>query len=454
MDFLNAMHRPWTPCRRLPLVSALAAACLLAIPGATHAQVSLVTVVDLAQRNSAQVREAQADVLKARAALSESRDAVIPSLTFSTGLPAFPEVGFTGSPPSIWTATVQSLVFSIPQKRYIDAARMGLGAATANLKDASERVALDASVDYLELAAVDNELASAHEQDQYAARLVSIEEQRAEAGIDPLGSLLEARLTAAQIRLARIRLEARAGTLAAQLSALTGLPADTIHPEPKSIPEIPKLTGETHAADGPIGIQAAKLAAQSKFLVAKGDEEINYLPQLSFFAQYNRNTTLLNDVNSFFARPLPANNFGSGVAIQIPLFDMGHRAKARESAADALRARVEAEDAQQKNDVVIAQLNGTLRELDAMAEVASLKQQIATEQLKTVRTQLEFGSGESSGNGVTPQLSPKAEQLAEIDAGQKLQDSLDAGFQLARARLNLLEALGHMQDWLNELHGK
>jgi outer membrane protein TolC len=441
------MHR--TP----PMSSALAAALLCVLPLAARAQVSLMTVVDLAQRNSTHVREAAADVRKAMAALSESRDAIFPSITFSTGLPAFPEVGFTGSPPSIWTATVQSLIFSIPQKRYIDAAHAGLNAAMTNLQDAKERVALDASVDYIEFETVDKELAAAHEQEEWAQRLVSIEEQRAEAGVDPLSALLEARLTAAQIRLARIRLEARAGTLAAQLAALTGLPTGTIQPEPQSIPEIPKLNGEIRANE-PEAITAAKLAAQSKFLVAKGDEEINFLPQLSFFAQYNRNTTLLNDVNSFFAKPLPANNFGSGIEIQIPLFDLGHRAKAKESAADALRARVEAEDAQHKNDIAVTELNGTLRELDAEAEVASLKQQIAAEQLKTVRAELEYGNGAAGGPGAPAQTSPKAEELAEIDASQKLQDSLDAGFQLAKARLNLLEALGHIQDWLNELHGK
>src|ERR1700688_4350919 len=92
-------------------------------PSILSAQVSLPTVIDLAQRNSTAVRIAQADLNKAGAALAESRDVVVPSLSLGTGLPAFPEVGFTGNPPSIWTATVQSLVFSIPQKRYIEAAR-------------------------------------------------------------------------------------------------------------------------------------------------------------------------------------------------------------------------------------------------------------------------------------------------------------------------------------------
>jgi hypothetical protein len=99
-------------------------------------------------------------------------------------------------------------------------------------------------------------------------------------------------------------------------------------------------------------------------------------------------------------------------------------------------------------------LTGSLRELDAQSEIASLKQQIADEQLKSVLTQLELGNGSGTGVGALPQLTPKAEQLARIDERQKFEDALDAGLDLSKARLNLLRALGHMEDWLNELHGK
>jgi len=115
---------------------------------------------------------------------------------------------------------------------------------------------------------------------------------------------------------------------------------------------------------------------------------------------------------------------------------------------------VEAEQAQKQNDLQIASLTGSLRELDALAEVASLKQEIAAEQLKTVLAQLELGNGAGSGPGAPAQLSPKAEQLARIDERQKYQEALDAGLDLSKARLNLLRALGHMEDWLHELHAK
>jgi outer membrane protein TolC len=434
-------------------IVAAMAATLMWMPAAAHAQVSLATVVDLAQRNSTGVRAAQADVNKARALLSESKDAVIPSVSVSTGVPVFPEVGFTGSPPSIYSATVQSLVYSIPQKRYIDAAGLGVQAATSRLKDTREQVALDASTAYIELDIVNQELVDAHQQEQFAGRLVDIEQQRTEAGVDPLSELLQARLTAAQIKLKRQHLESRAAILEKQLSALTGLPEGSIKIDHASIPEIPQVHGEVPAQDL-AGVHASQLIANSKRAQAKGDNESSYIPELRFFMQYNRNTNLLNDVSSFFAKPLPANNLASGISVEIPLVDMGRHARARESAADALRAKVEAEQAQKQNDLAIADLSGSIRELDTQAEIASLKQQIADEQLKTVLTQLELGNGSGSGPGSVPQTSPKAEQQARIDEGQKTEDALDAGFELAKARLSLLRALGHMDDWLHELHGK
>jgi outer membrane protein TolC len=433
--------------------SLFAGAVVAAASSIAPAQVSLKTVVDLAQRNSVAVRLAQADVAKASAQLSESKDAIIPTVQFSTGIPVFPEVGFTGEPPSIFTTTVQTLIFGIPQKHFIDSARLGLQAASSRLIDAREQVALDASTAYIELDTVSRELEAARRQEGFAGRLVEIEEKRAEAGVDPLSELLQARLTAAEIKLRVQHLEGRERTVAKQLSTLTGLPFGSITTDHASIPEIPQFHGDfpPHTVEG---VRSAQLLAHSRQLAAKAQQEINYLPQLSFDAQYNRNTTLLNDVNSFFAKPLPANNFSSGIAIQVPLLSMGQRARAREAGADALRATVEAEQAERQSDIQIFDLSNSIRELDTLAEIAALKQQIASDQLQTVLTQLELGNGAGSSPGAPPQLTPRAEQLARIEEIQKLDESMDAGLDLSKARLGLLRALGHMQDWLLLVHAR
>jgi outer membrane protein TolC len=432
--------------------SALFGIALACLPAVLSAQISLGTVVELAERNSSAVKLAETDVRKAEALLAETRDVYIPNFVIGSSFGP-PSIGFPAGQPSIANASMQSLAFSLPQGQYIRAARVGIQAATLSLNDAKQQVALDASTAYIELDTAERELDAAHRQATSAARLVDIEQQRTEAGVDPLSELLQARLTAAQLKVRLLHLESRIGTLASQLATLTGLPATSMKAEHASIPEIPAIRAD-EAASPVSGIQSAQEQARSKQLQAHGDVLASkILPVIGFGAQYNRDSTLLNNYNFYYAH-FKADNFSAGFSIQIPLFDLNHRAKARETAAEALRATAEAEQAQRQNDVQIATLSGSLRELDALAEVASLKQQIAAEQLKTVQTQLQTGNGAGSEPGAAPQLSPKAEQLAQIDESQKSMDSMDAEFDLSKARLSLLRALGHMEDWLHELQAR
>ena len=432
------------------LASAFLGLALAAVPAAVEAQVSLATVVDLAQRNSNTVKLADADVRKAQAVLAQAQDSYIPNLLVGSTVGG--SIGFPTGQPSIANASSQSLVLSFPQRQYIRAARAGIQSATLSLKDAKEQVALDASSAYIELDTVNRELDAARQQQDLATRLAGIEQQRTEAGVDPLSEMLQARLTAAQLRLKLLHLETRAGTLAKQLSTLTGLPVGSITPDHASIPEIPAVK-----ADQPLrntaGIDAAAMQARAKQFTAKGDALVGTRPQVSFGAQYNLDSNKLNNYSTYYRNFTP-NNFSAGFAIEVPIFDTVNKARARQSAAEALRATVEVEQARRQNEIQIAELNGDLRELDTLAEIASLKQQIAGDQLKTVLTELESGNGAGGRVGGPAQLSPKQEQLARIEERQRFEEAQEAGFDLAKARLNLLRALGHMEDWLHELHSK
>ncbi len=467
---MNAIEQRTTrPTPRLhPAIRrALPYACFLfflaAAVSPASAQVSLSTIITLAQKNSTSVRTAAADLQKAEAVLAESKDVYIPNLVLGSGIGP-PSIGFTFSQPSIASAAMQSLAFSRSQGSYIRAAKAGIDAASLSLKDAREQVAYDASANYIELDAVSRELETLRQGSESASRLMQIEEQRQQAGVDPLSAVLQARLTVAQLKLNRLHLESRAATLIAQLASLTGLPAASIRTDSSSIPPVPEVHADQPSGSPLAGVQAAQAQARAHELQAKGDWLATTIwPQIGFGAQYNRDATSLNNYNQYFGRIDPqtgqqvrfkADNFSAGFTIQIPLFDRERRAKSRESAAEALRGKVEAEQAQHQNDIQVATLDASIRELDALAEVASLKQQISAEQLKAVQSQLQYGNGAGSEPGATPQLSPKAEQLARIDQSQKAIDSLDAGFDLAKARLGLLRALGHMEDWLDELREK
>jgi len=423
---------------------------LACVPAMVSAQVSLATVVDLAQRNSSTVRLAEADVQKAQAALGQTQDAYIPNFVIGSNVGY--SHGFPTGQPSVGSATMQSLVFSYSQREYIKAARAGIDAANLRLKDAREEVALDASNTYIELDTVNRELQAARQQESFAADLVKIEQQRAEAGVDPTLDLLQARLTAAQLKLKRLHLETRAGILTKQIAALTAMPIGSIVPDRSSIPEIPAVTANA-APRRLFAIDAADSLAHSKQLQARGDDLAWRRPQIGFGAVYNYDSDELNSYSTYYKSFTP-NNVSFGIQITIPFFDFALRAKAKETAAEALRATVEVEQAQRQNEIQIATLTGNLRELDTLAEIAALKQQIADDQLKSVLAQLELGNGSGSGPGAQPELTPKAEQLARIDEREKFQDALDAGFDLSKARLSLLRALGHMEDWLGELHAK
>jgi outer membrane protein TolC len=430
---------------RLLLLSAILFAAVSA-----HAQVSLATVVDLAQRNSSAVKLAQADLLKAQASLSQTEDAYIPNFVIASNVGY--SHGFPTGQPSVGSANMQSLVFSYSQRQYLKAARAGIEAANLALKDAREQVALEASTTYIELDTVTRELSAARQQQDFTDSLIRIELERNQAGVDSDMDLLQARLTAANLKLQRLHLETRTATLARQLAVLTDLPLGSILPDHATIPEIPAISANETPSSLP-GVDSALELAHSKQFQAKGDDLAWKRPQIGFGAVYNYDSNELNNYTKYYNNFTP-NNVSFGLQINIPFFDFALRAKARATAAEALRATVEAEQVKRQNDVQIATLTGNLRELDAQAEIASLKQQIADAQLKTVLTQLESGNGSSAGPNAQPQANPKSEQLARIDERQKYQEALDASLGLAKARLNLLRSLGHIEDWLQELHTK
>ncbi len=431
-------------------VAALMLACGWCATGASaRAQISLSTVVDLAQRNSSGVKLAEADVQKTRAVLTEMNDVYIPNLDIGSSIGP-PTIGFPAGQPSIANATMSSLVFSFSQRSYTRAAEAGYRSAQLALKDAAEQTALDASSAYLELDTVTREMDAAAAQQQDAQRLESIEEQRVTAGVDSHSDLLESKLTLAQLHLKQIQLGNRAAILRTQLATMTGLPRASIATLRDSIPPIPAVNTP---AQPMAGLAAAQEHARSLLLQARGDAQVNHLPLVTFGAQYNRDSNSLNNYSTYYQH-FKADNFSIGVTIQIPLFDLVHRDKARESAADALRSRVEAEQVSRQNDVQVATLNAQLAELATLEEIAALKQEIAQDQLRQVQSELQYGNGSGAGADAAPQATPKALQLAEIDEQTKVMDAEETEFNLSKARLSLLRALGHMQDWLSTLGAK
>jgi hypothetical protein len=182
--------------------------------------------------------------------------------------------------------------------------------------------------------------------------------------------------------------------------------------------------------------------ARSKRQTAFGDARYLWRPQVYFEGQYSRFAKYTNIQDYYFR--FQQNNAAVGVQITIPLYDMAHRAKARESAADAAHAQHEADTIRDQFFDNSLRARHTAAELSTRAEIASLDQQLARQQLEILLVQLKAGSGNLSG----PQMSPKDEQTARIAEREKFVAVLNANFDAAQAQISLMRAAGELESWL------
>lgn len=413
-----------------------------------HGQISFTTAIDLALKNSPRVKMAQAEVDKARAVLEQTKDVYIPTLVGGSGLGY--SYGFPVGQPSVFNVTSQSLILNFSQPDYIRAARAALNAANLSLRDVRQAVAEDAAVTYLLLDRDQQRQAALLEQAGFAGRLVNIVQERLDAGQDTPIGLTTARLSAAQIHLAQLHAEDELEADQLHLAKLTGLPAKGLMTISSSIPEFSSRTGDEPGTTGPAtspAVESAYAAAQAKQQTAFGDARYLWRPQVYFAAQYNR-FSKYNNYDQYY-RNFQHNNAGIGVEITLPVIDMVHRAKARESAAEAARALHEADLARDQFFEGRQKVRRTTEELSARAEVATLDQQLAQQQLDVLLVQMQTGNGNVNG----PQMTPKDEQSSRIAERDKYIALLDAKFQMRQAQLDLMRQTGELETWLKSVAG-
>jgi outer membrane protein TolC len=428
--------------RNIPAL--LTALLALLLPCAASAQISLATAVDLAEKSSPAVRSAEASVRKAVAATQETRDAYIPNFVLG-GSPGY-FYGFPLGYPSVFNVQSSSLVLSFSQGDYLRSARAALDSANLSLKDTRQQVALDVSLDYVELDHDLAEIAALDEEKSFAGNLTSIERDRVAAGVDPRVSELQAELTAALVDEKRIHLENDADDMRQKIAHLTGLPADGFATVAGSIPAPPSLDAESAApvnAANNSGLAAAYASAKSKLFLAWGDKRANYHPVAVFGGQYSRFATF-NNYSEFF-RNFVYNNFGAGVQVTFPLFDASRRAKARESAADAVVAEIQADQTHDTLNEEALQARRAVQEIAAEQKVAEIQSELAKEQLKTIDAELANGPG---APGAAP-VAPSAAQRAHINERERYEDLLDANFSLMKVELNLLRMTGEIENWVH-----
>ncbi|HEV2708696.1 MAG TPA: TolC family protein [Edaphobacter sp.] len=431
----------------MPRLLRLAIPCLVLAAASlpAMAQISFTSALDLALKNSPSVLMAQANVDKARAALSQSRDVYIPSVAGGSGLGY--SYGFPVGQPSVFNFTMQSLVFNFSQGDYIRASRFALNAAELALKDAQQAVTEDVAITYVSLDRDSQRQTALSEETGDAARLIGIIQERLDAGQDTPIDLTGAQLSAAQIKLAKLRSDDEAENDRAHLALLIGVPAQGLGVVSSSIP--PFTAPPTDPTDatfaGSPAVASAYATAKSKRQIADGDSHYLWRPQIAFAAQYNRYAKY-NNYDLYYSH-FQHNNFGVGVEITLPIFDMGHRAKARESAADAVYAEHQADQARNQFLEGRQKMRHATSELAAQAEVATLDQRLAQQQLDIMLVQLKSGSGNPSA----PQMTPKDEQKSRIAEREKFLTVLDTNYEMRKAEINLLRQTGQIEDWVKSV---
>jgi outer membrane protein TolC len=427
---------------KVEMASLQAPAASSAAAESAPGDVSLYTVVDLALRNSRTVRMAEADQQKARGIANETHDIYIPSFSVGSGLGY--SYGFPLGNPTLFNVQSQFLLFSFSQKDYIRSARAGLKAATLSLQDARRQVILDASLNYIELNKMLTEIQALQQALANTDTLVSVVQDRLNAGLESKMNLTQAQLTRAQIRLQQIHLEDHADDLRKHLSGLTGLDAGTITPVASSVPALPELDfqGLISKEDQSPAVQSAFTSADARMYGAKGDEKQNNRPIVFGAFQYARFASF-NGYSQYYLHFVP-NNVGIGINATWPLFDRIKHDKAVESAAQAKHDRQQAELAKIQNDEGNLTLWHSLRELEAQAQVADLQQQLAQDTLASTLTQMNQGA--ANGQPVPPQ---QADQY-RVEERTRYVALEDAQFNVTRVKLNLLSAVGDLEDWAKE----
>jgi outer membrane protein TolC len=418
----------------------------LALPCAASAQISLSTAVDLAEKSSPEVRSAQASVRKAMAALAETKDVYYPTMDVGSSVGP-PPYGFPLGNPDIYDIDMQSMVLSFSQPDYIRAARAGLRSASLNLRDQQQQIALDVSLDYVQLDHDLAEIAALNQEKSYAIDLVSIERDRVGAGVDPRVSLLQAQLSDAQADEKLIQLENDADEMRLKLAHLTGLPLDGLQTDTASIPPPPSFSdqgpSDKQLADSNSGVASAYQNAESRFLIAHGDQRQVNRPSIGFGLKYQRFARFQNFAEYY--HNFQQNNVSAGIQLTFPLYDRTLKAKAHESAADAVVAEAQAEESRNKLSEEVLAARRSVREIAAEQRLAEIQSELAQEQLKTVDAELASGPG---APGAQP-VAPSAAQRAHIEERQRYEDLLDANFSLIKVQLNLLRMTGQIEDWVH-----
>jgi outer membrane protein TolC len=150
----------------------------------------------------------------------------------------------------------------------------------------------------------------------FAIRLITIGQERLDAGMESESDLKKALRTTVQIRLLQLQLDDETASLRDHVERLIGLPGTSIELVPASIPRGPvfrasEATLPETKPDTP-SILSAEANARAKAQRAVGDSRYTWRPQITFNAQYGRISSF-NGVSTYYNLEGDHNTLTAGV---------------------------------------------------------------------------------------------------------------------------------------------
>ena len=405
-----------------------------------HAEtLPLARAIQLALAHSTSSAVANADVQRTFAAYREARNAYIPQLTVGSGLGysyGFP-LTLEGSAPAIVNVVAQSTVFNPTQRQFQNAAKTEWRASQLQDKDQRNAVIQDVAITYAELVKWEARLSRLQEDETQASQLEKAVAQRLQEGVDSAVDLNKAKLAAARARLRMTEARGASDVLRRHLSVLTGLPVFSIEIASDTIPAMPAVSSDddlpAKAVASSPAIQSADQHAIAEAFRASGEHRA-LLPSLDLAAQYAR-LSKYNNYDQYYKNFQP-DNATIGMSFRFPIFNAAQRARAQGAAAEARKAKKQAEAARDKVSEETFKLQRAVEQLAAAREVAQLEYQLAQSGLEAAQTRQDAGTG--TLHDIVDARGQASERYLLFQ---------DADFEYQRVRVNLLRATGELEKW-------
>jgi outer membrane protein len=405
-------------------------------PQGAPVTLTLKRAIEMALTNSKDIQVAKLQASLAEHASLVSKAEFMPNLYagsgagYTYGIPETPG----GRAPSVFNVTYMEDIFNEPLKGQGKELEEQARSQKIVLEDVKNSVIERTAMAYLELAKIRHSLELMRAEQESAAKILQLTQEREGEGYELPVEVTKAQLTKAQVTQRILQLEGREDELEVFLRGQLGLgDGQAIEVTPEDLPGAAEQEGANLVAaamQNNASLRLAESDVRAKEFRLKGEKR-GYLPTVELVGIYSRLANFNNYLDYF--KKFQPNNFNAGVQIQVPLFSA--RTKEAIGLAKINLQTAQATLASKKSEVSaqVRQKTLKLRERDAAKEVARLELQLAQQNIGVLQEQFNEGK-----------VGLREVEKARLEENDKWLDYLDANFQRQQAQLDLLKTAGEL----------